>query len=159
MSPGALRGLTLAWLVLSLLLSGLILAYDGLLWADNPKTGHAYALIGFGVIDLVLLVLVVGMPKVGLQSSFVWGLVQLVLMLANPLTAGAIGLSPGEFANYLFGLKPYSGSPKISCPYLCPPFAYSYDALMLLQLLLAITAYVGWKKARPVPPAELKAKP
>jgi hypothetical protein len=159
MATRGLQALVALWLLLSIALSALILAYDGLLWADNPKTGHAYALAAFTVIDVLLLIVVLASPRLGFRASYAWGLVQLVLMLLNPLSASFIGLSVGAFASYLFGLEPVRSFGSVSCPYLCPPFAVSYDLLLIVQLLLFVSALLGWRRLRPIPPAEQKVKP
>jgi hypothetical protein len=44
-------------------------------------------------------------------------------LLLNPLSGLAIGVSPAEFALYLFGLCPIGSFDDVSRPFLCPPFA------------------------------------
>ncbi|MEM3124042.1 MAG: hypothetical protein QW756_08165, partial [Nitrososphaerota archaeon] len=49
-------------------------------------------------------------------------------------------ISPSEFAAYLFGLEPIGSASSFSCPFLCPPFRYSYTALLIVQLAMAAAA-------------------
>jgi hypothetical protein len=112
----------------------IILSFDGLLWFDNPKDGHAYALIGFTLIQLLLLTGLFLLPRRTIRAAFYWSMIYLVLLLLNPLSGPAIGVSPAEFALYLFGLSPIGSFDNVSCPFLCPPFAITYDLLIVCQI-------------------------
>jgi uncharacterized membrane protein len=131
--------LTIA-LVISIVVGLIILSFDGLLWFDNPKNGHAYALIGFTVIQLLLLTGLFLRPRWTVRAAFYWSIIYLVLLLLNPLSGPAIGVSPAEFALYLFGLSPIGSFDNVSCPFLCPPFAVTYDLLIVCQIAIIIFA-------------------
>ena len=127
-------------LVISIVVGLIILSFDGLLWFDNPKNGHAYALIGFTVIQLLLLTGLFLRPRRTVRAAFYWSIIYLLLLLVNPLSGPAIGVSPTEFALYLFGLHPIGSFDNVSCPFLCPPFAVTYDLLIMCQIAIIIFA-------------------
>ena len=127
-------------LVISIVVGLIILSFDGLLWFDNPKNGHAYALIGFTVIQLLLLTDLFFRPRWTVRAAFYRSMIYLLLLLLNPLSGQAIGVSPTEFALYLFGLSPIGSSDNVSCPFLCPPFAVTYDLLIVCQIAIIIFA-------------------
>jgi hypothetical protein len=121
-------------LVISIVVGLIILSFDGLLWFDNPKNGHAYALIAFTFIQLLLLTDLFLLPRWTVRAAFYWSIIYLLLLLLNPLSGPAIGVSPAEFALYLFGLSPIGSFDNVSCPFLCPPFAVTYDLLIVCQI-------------------------
>jgi len=123
-------------LVISIVVGLIILSFDGLLWFDNPKNGHAYALIGFTLIQLLLLTGLFLRPRWTVRAAFYWSMIYLLLLLLNPLSGPAIGVSPAEFALYLFGLSPIGSFDNVSCPFLCPPFAVTYDLLIVCQIAI-----------------------
>jgi hypothetical protein len=127
-------------LVISIVVGLIILSFDGLLWFDNPKNGHAYALIGFTFIQLLLLTGLFFRPRRTIRAAFYWSMIYLLLLLLNPLSGPAIGVSPTEFALYLFGLSPIGSFDNVSCPFLCPPFAVTYDLLIVCQIAITIFA-------------------
>jgi len=127
-------------LVISIVVGLIILSFDGLLWFDNPKNGHAYALIGFTLIQLLLLTGLFLRPRWTVRAAFYWSMIYLLLLLLNPLSGPAIGVSPAEFALYLFGLSPIGSFDNVSCPFLCPPFAVTYDLLIVCQIAIIIFA-------------------
>jgi len=141
------RNLLAALLFRSIVLGVIILAFDGLLWFDNPKNGHAYALAAFTAISVVLLGLVVAKPRVGFTAAAVWATLQFLMMAADPLSGPQIGISPGEFALYLYGITPISSTSQFSCPFECPPFRYSFAVLLVVQLALAA---VAWRARRSI---------
>ncbi|MEM4280974.1 MAG: hypothetical protein QW470_04850 [Candidatus Caldarchaeum sp.] len=132
------RGLFLvkASLVLSLLVGLVILLFDGLLWFDNPQTGHATALIIFSGIQIFLLELLITRLRAGLRVLLYWSALYLIFLLLNPLTGPSMGIPVELFAMYLFGVSPVSSSPQFSCPFLCPPFIITYDLLIVLQIII-----------------------
>jgi len=101
--------------VISIAVGLIILAFDGLLWFENPKNGHAYALIAFTVIQLLLLSDLLRSRR-AVRASLYWSTVYLLLLLLNPLTGPAIGISPAEFALYLFGLTPIGSFDNVRGP-------------------------------------------
>jgi uncharacterized membrane protein len=127
-------------LVISIVVGLIILSFDGLLWFDNPKNGHAYALIAFTFIQLLLLTGLFLRPRWTVRAAFYWSMIYLLLLLLNPLSGPAIGVSPAEFALYLFGLSPIGSFDNVSCPFLCPPFAVTYDLLIVCQIAIIIFA-------------------
>ena len=137
------RNLLLSALLISVILRIVILAFDGLLWFDNPINGHAYALLVFTVVDAVL----IGAVAVGRggRSVLVWAILQILALALNPFTAFTLGISVQEFASYLYGLTPLSSTDSFSCPFLCPPFRYSYTALLLTQIAIAFLAWRNLK--------------
>ncbi|GBC71122.1 hypothetical protein HRbin02_00901 [Candidatus Calditenuaceae archaeon HR02] len=126
-------------LVLSILVGFIILAFDGLLWFDNPKTHHATALIAFTIIQLFIVGLLFFKPRVGFRLTFYWSMLYLIILLLNPLTAPAIGISVEAFALYLLGITPITSTPQFACPFLCPPFIITYDLLIIIQIIIIAT--------------------
>jgi uncharacterized membrane protein len=133
-------------LVISIVVGLIILSFDGLLWFDNPKNGHAYALIAFTVIQLLLLTGRFLRPRWTVRAAFYWSIIYLLLLLVNPLSGPAIGVSPTEFALYLFGLSPIGSFDNVSCPFLCPPFAVTYDLLIVCQIAVIVFARRAMKR-------------
>jgi hypothetical protein len=140
------RGPLLGVLALSAVLRILILSFDGLLWYDNPVNGHAYALVVFTVVDLVLMGVVVAGR--GYRTVFIWAILQTLALALNPLTAFTLNITPADFASYLFGLTPIESTSSFSCPFLCPPFRYSYTALLIIQIAMAATAIAAARTSR-----------
>jgi len=143
------RNILILLLLVSVIIRIVILVFDGLLWFDNPKNGHATALVVFTVIDLILVGFVITRVERGFISTAVYGFFQFIIMLANPLTGPAIGISPTDFAAYLFGISTISGptimvdNSSVACPFDCPPFRYSYPILMIVQLFIGFLAFMG----------------
>lgn len=133
-------------LVISIVVGLLILIFDGLLWFDNPKNGHAYALIAFTIIQLALLYGLFRSPHRATKAINYWSAIYLVLLLLNPLTGPFIGVSPAQFASYLFGITPIPSFNGVSCPFLCPPFAISYDLLIACQIAILVLGRRGLKR-------------
>ncbi len=76
------------------------------LWADreiSAPISHAYALIGFIIIDLILAALV-ATERIGVKAAVVWSVLMAVAMALDPLTASYYKTEPQTFANYLFGI-------------------------------------------------------
>ncbi len=127
-------------LILSTAFGAVILAFDGLLWLDNPKNGHAYALIAFTLIPVFLLGVLLAGRGWAVRATLYWAAAYLVMLALNPLTGPAIGISPAEFALYLFGVSPISGDGGLSCPLYCPPLVISYDILLVCQIVIIVGA-------------------
>lgn len=117
------------------------MAFDGVLMRFAPA--RAYALMGFILIDLVLAGLVFIRQRLGYTAALVWGTLQLIAMIVDPLAIP--GFSPVEAAEYLYGLTPQT-TPEL-CPVQCPPFRFSVPILMLLQLAIVVTTYRARKVA------------
>jgi len=131
--------------ILSIIVGAIILAFDGLLWFDNPVNGHAYALVIFVIIQAVVLGVFVNRAMLGVKLMLAWSIIYLILLLLNPLTGPVIGIPPDRFAAYLVGIAPFAGSPEISCPFTCPPFIITYDLLIIFQVLIIALAWRSWR--------------
>ena len=127
---------TILLLLISALLGIVILATDKNIWKDAPL--HAYGLVAFVVVDLVLLGLVMMRPtKQTLRIVLGWGLLQIVIMLANIFNGPSTYGSPSDFATYLFGLGYYDSN----------HIAYLFPALFVVRIVLAAISYMDSKKA------------
>src|SRR5438034_4186692 len=100
-----------ATLSLTLAISGLlgiqILIDDKWLWAAAPS--HAYGLIGFVSIDMILVV--VALVRVGLAtvSAALMAVAQFAAMLADVVVGQPEGVPSIAFRNYLLGDAAYMG--------------------------------------------------
>jgi len=112
------RGPLLGVLALSAVLRILILSFDGLLWYDNPVNGHAYALVVFTVVDLVLMGVVVAGR--GYRTVFIWAILQTLALALNPLTAFTLNITPADFASH-------PSNPPAASP--APSYAHPSDTL------------------------------
>ncbi|MEM2041131.1 MAG: hypothetical protein QXI52_04405 [Nitrososphaerota archaeon] len=138
MAAGKSLLLIIFLLSLSIVVGLIILAFDGLLWFDNPLNGHATALVAFTAIQVLILVLLFARPWIGIRVVFYWSLLYLIILLLNPLTGPMVGISIEAFALYLFGVTPIASTPQFSCPFLCPPFVITYDLLIIIQLVIVV---------------------
>lgn len=131
------RNLAFAFLILAVLVSLYILAVDNILWQYQPS--HAYGLIAFIIVDLVLVGAVVVKPKVGFAAALIWGVLQILVLIGDAaMGLGVPETSAGVAAAYLFlgeggGLKNPSG--------------FAVDALLILYLALAVTGAQGRRAA------------
>ncbi len=146
MSGGKALSLVKVLLTLSILVGLVILAFDGLLWFDNPLNGHATALTVFTAVQVFIMALLFVRPRFGANVLFYWSLLYLVILLLNPLTGPVIGLTVQDFALYLFGITPVTSTPQFSCPFLCPPFIISYDLLLIIQAITAAVLFQTRKR-------------
>ena len=129
---------TSVFLGLSALLGIAVLATDQNLWTYEPS--HAYGLIGFVVVDVVVLgLVVVRAGKMTLRVAGVWGILQALIMLSD-ITTGpqALGMSQSDFARYLFGLAFYDTK----------HIAYLFPALFAVNVVLLIVAFLASRKAQ-----------
>jgi len=95
----------LALLIISAALSTYMLAVDQDLWAFNPITYHAYALIGFVIVDLVLIGLILARVKYATLLTMLWGGLQVVLIAGDVMTGMGIGMDPSvAFNQYILGI-------------------------------------------------------
>ncbi len=140
MTPKGINFALVIFLIVSIVFGAVTLAFDGLLWLDNPKNGHAYALIVFTLIQVVLLGSLLSRRGWAVKATLYWAAIYLVMLVLNPLTGPAIGISPAEFALYLLGVTPVSGDGGLSCPLYCPPLVISYDVLIASQVLIIAAA-------------------
>jgi hypothetical protein len=89
----------------TLLVSGLvgvwIVARDGWLRAVAPT--HAYGLLAFAVLDLVLALVVVGVPRVAYAGALLVSITQVAAMAGDALTFTPAGTLQTAFRAYLLG--------------------------------------------------------
>ena len=87
---------------------GLLLLFtDVELW--DVGVSHAYVLIIFIVIDLGILTKIVIRPKNLDQICLIWGLIKIILLFGDIVTAKNFGLTYYEFAVYLFNIWSFNG--------------------------------------------------
>ena len=89
----------------TLLVSGLvgvwIAANDGWLWAVAPS--HAYGLLAFAALDVVLALVVMTVPKLGYVGALVVSMTQVFAMAGDALTFTPAGTLQAAFRAYLLG--------------------------------------------------------
>ena len=94
-----------AVLLVSAAIGGYILTTDSALWSVAPS--HAYGLISFTVVDLLLVLGLWSAPRAAIVASVLSGLVQLGAMtgdvLFGTLTFPSSSTTPEAFSNYLLG--------------------------------------------------------
>lgn len=94
-------------LVTSALLGILILTTDEWLWAAAPS--HAYGLIGFVIVDILLTIAVLEILSVGTLAAAVASLVQVSLMLGDMVVGQPEGIPSAAFRAYLINDPSYIG--------------------------------------------------
>ena len=89
----------------TLLVSGLvglwIVASDGWLRAVAPT--HAYGLLAFAILNLVLALVVIAVPKVAYAGALLVSITQVVAMAGDALTFTPTGTLQAAFRAYLLG--------------------------------------------------------
>lgn len=141
-------------LAASATLSAAILVVDQALWVHSLY--HAYSLISFAAVDLVLMVLLFIKPDKGLLSATIWGATKFVFLVGNiffGVQFGVTDFTQKEFTEYLLGLSSGTHSALHSHDvvatrdfYQISP--YAYDILVVIQPLIAIASILGLKRAR-----------
>jgi hypothetical protein len=141
-SPSTKKGkFAVLLLLVSAILGVAILGTDKNLWQYQPL--HAYGLIAFVVIDVVLagMVLMRG-TRSSLRISGLWGLLQALIMVGDIFTPSPFGssfpVSQPDFANYLFGLGLYDNN----------HIAYLFPTLFAVQILLLVVSLWEARKAK-----------
>lgn len=104
-------------LIASSLLGDYILLEDAHLW--RYAAAHAYALLGFLIVDAALLVVILLRGELGVRLASLWGALQIMLMIADILTAPQFGFTYLEFEKDLYGY-------------------WAFDALLATRLLQAL---------------------
>ena len=93
----------------SLLVSGLvgvwIVASDGWLRAVAPT--HAYGLLAFAVLDLVLALVVIAIPRLAYAGALLVSITQVAAMAGDALTFTPTGTLQAAFRAYLLGDKAF----------------------------------------------------
>lgn len=124
-------------LVLIAVLGAAILAMDKILWQSMGGT-HAYALIAFVIVDLVIAILLLTRPsKMSLTVAAVWSILRMLLQVADVYNGPAMSLSYGDFANYLFNPTLVTAPNPPGVP------AALIDAIIILQLIVIVVALTG----------------
>lgn len=77
---------------------------DRFLWYYNDVGFHAYGLIGFLIVDLILVGTILARGRIGVQLALLWSILQTPVMLLDPFTGSQFGIEPAEFARYLFSI-------------------------------------------------------
>ena len=89
----------------TLLVSGLIgiwiVASD--VWLRAVAPSHAYGLLAFAVLDLVLALVVVAFPRIAYAGALLVAITQVAAMAGDALTFTPIGTVQGAFRAYLLG--------------------------------------------------------
>ncbi len=92
-------------LIPTLLVSGLvglwIVVSDGWLRAVAPT--HAYGLLGFAVLDLVLALVVMAVPRIAYAGALLVSIAQVAAMAGDALTFTPTGTLQAAFRAYLLG--------------------------------------------------------
>ena len=123
-----IRTLLTITLLVSAAVGAQILLTDSDLW--EAAQSHAYGLIGFVVLDLLVAALTLARPRLGSLSAMAWALVKFFIMLGDILTARSVGFEDyAQFMNYLFSL-------------------WNFDTLLILQLLVALVAYGAFRTTK-----------
>jgi hypothetical protein len=141
----------LALLAISAGLGGAILAVDRVLW--NYGRSHAYGLVAFVVVDVLLIGLLFARPRSMLLGTAVWAVVQFIILLGNVVVGAQLGVeafTQEEFTQYLLGLSQARLMTESSFYVLSP---YAYDILLILQPLTAGLAVLGFRRVSRHPPA------
>ncbi len=118
-------------LLVSLVLELAILATDKNIWRDAPT--HAYGLAVFAIIDLALLGYVfMRTSKMTLRLVSLWGLIQVIVMIADIFNGPSTYGTPSDFATYLFGLGYYDSN----------HIAFLFPTLFVVRIILAGVAFL-----------------
>jgi hypothetical protein len=92
-------------LIPTLLVSGLvgvwIAANDGWLWAVAPS--HAYGLLAFAVLDVILALVVIVVPRLAYVGALLVSTTQVAAMAGDALTFTPTGTVQAAFRAYLLG--------------------------------------------------------
>ncbi len=92
-------------LIPALLVSGLVgvwmAANDGWLWAVAPT--HAYGLLAFAALDVILTLVVIVVPKLAYEGALLVSITQVIAMLGDALTFTPTGTLQAAFRAYLLG--------------------------------------------------------
>src|SRR5690242_6538718 len=96
-----LQAIISAVLVGSAIVGAAILKMDGYLWAVAPS--HAYGLVAFASLDLVLAVLAWKKIRLSLLGTAFLGGVQFAAMVADVFVGQPVGLPSGAWEQYLLG--------------------------------------------------------
>ena len=134
------KGLVTSGLMaVSALLGLAILSTDHNLWTYEPS--HAYGLIAFVIIDVVGIGLVLWKgSRMVLMLGGAWGAIFALLQVSDIYSGGAasIGLTPDQFAAYLFALA-YPDSNHI---------AVLSPALLVVNILVAVVGFMESRRSR-----------
>ena len=145
-----MRYVLLFLLATSASLGGAILAVDNVLWTYARL--HAYGLAGFTALNLLLIALLFFRSKKVLLFAGLWGVIELAILIGNTIVGaqyGVTGFTQEELRDYFLGISagmgasPSFGFYKIS--------RYAYDILISIQVLIAATGLLAYRRAGHVP--------
>lgn len=103
---------------------------DQILWQSMGGT-HAYGLIAFVIIDFIIAVLLLTRPsKMAFTAAAAWSILRIVIQIADVYFGPAIGLSYGDFANYLFNPTIVTAPNPPGIP------AVLIDLIIIIQLIV-----------------------
>jgi hypothetical protein len=123
-----------AVLVVSAVVGAAILASDAYLWSAAPS--HAYGLVVFAVLDLVLAGTVWRLTRLSLLGSGLLGLVQFAAMAGDVFTGQPTGVPAHIWEQYLLG------------------DVYFVALLVIQPVLTAISLVVAMQRVTDVAPVE-----
>lgn len=134
--------MTSVLLAISALLGIAILATDHNLWNYEPT--HAYGLVVFVIIDIVAIGLaMLRSSRNILRLAGAWGFLFALIMVSDIYSGGAtaIGLTPDQFASYLFGLSYYDNQ----------HIAFLFPSLFVVDILAGIAGLFESRGIKDVP--------
>lgn len=94
-------------LVTSALLGILILTTDQ--WLRTAAPSHAYGLIGFVIVDILLTIAVLENLRLGTSAAAIASLVQVTLMMGDLFLGQPEGIPSSSFRSYLINDPSYTG--------------------------------------------------
>lgn len=100
MSESTIKRMIVGFCLAAVVVSAYILAVDNALWTYNP--GHAYGLIAFMVVDLILIGLVFLRWRLARYFMMLWGGLQVALLVGDAATGLGLGADTGYSFKYLF---------------------------------------------------------
>lgn len=129
----SIRNLSLGLLGLAIAISAYILIVDDFLWLANPINYHAYGLLVFLVVDILLVVMLVLKWRFAVLSTFLWGGLQVMLIIGDIATGlGIPGFTSSDAFNYL--ILGEGNSSGLATTFLVVVYGF-ISALSLIELL------------------------
>ena len=114
-------------LAISAALGSWILATDTFLWTARPE--HAYGLLAFVVLDVVLATLILTRRKYAFLGTLVFATVQFLAQAGDPILGRPSGYTIETFALYLFS-------------------NWAFDALLIAQVAIMVLSWRGFVASR-----------
>lgn len=120
-------------LVIAIIVMVVMLLTDDVLWRFAPS--HAYGVIGFIVIDLILILWIASNPSGGVTGTLVWSTLQFLAMVFDPLTANVTDPITG---NLMFG--GFSVEQAFNYLYFDQIY-YTFDILLMVLVVTIALSY------------------